>query len=1682
MNDLLLWRSLQGDDYSPDEIIPLLEELAGQELAERFPFLGLLDGALGHVNPRVRRAATAVLAGAAGFGSFQRIVRGLADNDQDVLLAAMESLRASAQADPARWIHALFHPQPAIREAALRGKPVTDTEWYHLYLLPDGSCGLESLRQLSGRSMPAAHLGTVVELCRREYMERPAARRLLAGVSVEQWKAAILKGTSPDTSEPEESPAGFDPLGDVFELWFDEGVEHEADDFTQECPSRAFFSRLTSVLYDLPRQRARIANLFISLAQRQGRWSEDAARLCAVFQPEFLLQAAVPPEVRRRAVRGLYEAADRCPKREETLVQQIIRSPLCRRPSGNFDLWVLGGLLYLLQSKPYEWLIECCGIGRLVSACLEDIEEAAPLFSLPDASPLGRRRLIEELFKVRAPEQCFFYALMVYIVPCDSYSFLEALTAPQAAEVLENLLRLWKRPEMALSERKIRVAAELLAARLSLDAFARFLPAWLAEPEAERFQLGVAVFGALATRTEGEQLAAMAAALENSLLRKFLLLVAWCPGFPYGKEIQLALALAAHEDAEVRSWTTTRCPTTAEPPKPKGLATGLLTLSDAAARRIATCYDVDLADAVSICRQGQWQGVAAALAARPLASPNIAVCAALLGCHDPIPEVEAQFSRFAADDPAFLALLDRMMVESWVGQRQLSLLGRAWLHRWESHSLAVAAEIVAKPAAVADILRLTRSMSHPLLRQQVWALLEQIVSIWRYRDKTQLAAICLQPLVDELLGELPGPCGDCAARILVQIGGTEPGGRLLREAESQLWTLLPDLSQEVRTLLLPWVDSKGMPAPAVQRRVRRRPAAELAREIAAQNDLDRLEALCREDHADAAGEAALRLVALGNEGTVRLAKVLGSDPAVPCAGLLAETVSLWPDGPPLEAVRELLRQDKLPPQVHFLAGAELVSRGEAAFLDGLLRVAAIENEGDAPSWFRPEDWQRLLTLGVPPRRLAMGLARSRHPHAYGPAVRYLTGLRGPDAEAAEALERFLECGTERMREVRLGAALWLHAHGNHSGFPLLLQAAACDEREVPGLLAGVSAELVAACVRSVLIVGPKHVEQKWLVARLDVPGTDAAARQAAWELLLADGSCAKVRDAVLAKVRHSPMRSWKLRRVAEDFLWGMQRGRELTGRLFSVEMIAGDQLGYTRLSGSKICVNPTPALRGEENGQEILRGLILHEIGHHKYHRGEPEAAVWQQAERQQLGGLLNLVADEHLERNLRGMDRDFGNKLKRLAAYAFQHASREIAVERLLACLRSRSFEVLSAVPLRAARNRGCVRVENGKVLAEAERAGLSFSRFMRALRMGLGNRYGDPKVAEALDLFRRQFRRCSMLELLEIAKELRRIFGSEAELLDWCGQDGALGIDPAELAAAGESITDAEIQSEIIRITKKPPRREGEDRRTPFGRVINVGPDEHFDPIHNIIRVAFDPARHAPYAAAVARHARQFRHYLQDLGIVLQVQTRRLQGRSIDRARIPDLMVRGDPRILRTRQRKSVTDLFLGVLVDCSGSMAYHEHIQTARLFGAMLAEASRGLRGVDLRLFGFTDSAIYDAGDADRPAMHALEAGGGNNDAGALWHAAQLALASRRAGRLLVMISDGLPTECSVAALRALVARLTRRMGICCAQLAVAPLEEVCFPHYVVLNPDDPDACVRRFGVEVARLVRAALHLKL
>jgi hypothetical protein len=1212
---------------------------------------------------------------------------------------------------------------------------------------------------------------------------------------------------------------------------------------------------------------------------------------------------------------------------------------------------------------------------------------------------------------------------------------------------------------------------------VAADGLEPFLKAWLALPEPHEIELGLLILAQVARQVGAPQIVLAALTLDLPLLRKFLRAVAWSAGFPHDKEKELALALAGHGDLNVRDWAEARLPASAVP-RPPALPPARkrpTRLTRAAVKAIAECDEYNLARELLPCLAEPVQGLCAALAGRPYPpGPRADVCTALLACHDPADEVAELFGRFGAADPAFLDRLEKMMVRTWRGTRDLPLLGHAWLYRWEEHCYAFGRGLGPLPDGLIAVLNEASLYLDTMLDRRVWDAAARLVALWRWHDKARFAEVCGEVVTSYLLSWLATGFGEPAARMLVTFheSGAAPG--LMEAVRREVLTQLPGLSEDVRAVLRWWVSASGLPMPPRSPRPAPGPKPEdLLAQIRACADVDRLAAWSAAPLPRVAEEAILRLAELGEPGAERLAGLLSGTLAPAALRTLAGTVSLWPDGPARRGLADFVRDPAAVAEARFLVGLELLALGERGLVPDILDAACHKG-----GWFTADDWNALVRGGVPERDLALRLAASPQPHAYGLAVRRLTeGESALDEHVRQALVAFLEAGTDRWHELRVQAALALHRAGDFTGFPLLVRPACTTNDYTPPLLGRAPAELVDETMTAVLTAGPGVADERRLPALLDPAPVDA--REDACTRLMAEGVQDAARAEAAGRLGPRLSRARKLRRVADAFAWGVRAGRELTGKLFAVQMISGQALGYTRFEEDRLYITPLPILRGERHARHIVEGLLLHEIGHHVYHRGPDKKPVWAEAEREQLHPLLNLVADEHLERNLRAQDEGYGDRLKKLAAYAFQHSVREVPVELLLGCLQGRAFPVLAATKLGVARRAGCVLVEGGRVLLEMEKAGLSFARFVRALRMGLGNRHRDLKVAEALALFRRRFRSSTMPELLDIARRLREIFGWETGILSAFAQDELLRSCEGDLAQHGEGISNDEVQSEVQRVLNPPPRQGGRGAGGPPGpRWINVNPNERFDLITQVVPVPFDPAQHAAYAQRVARHARRMRRYLERLGLAMEQERLRVRGRSFDRTRAAALVVRGDPRMLIARNLRVLTDLFLGVLIDCSGSMQSGNNIEKARLFGTLLAEAARGFRGIDLRLFGFTDKVIYDAGNARHCAVHALKADGGNNDAAALWYVAQLARASRRRAKLLVMVSDGLPTECSAAALKGLVARLSARWKMCCAQVAVQPLAEVCFPNYILLDEGDLDASVRKFGLVVARLVQKAM----
>jgi hypothetical protein len=1369
----------------------------------------------------------------------------------------------------------------------------------------------------------------------------------------------------------------------------------------------------------------------------------------------------------------VYDNGRRVPRANDDQVEALVNGDLVRPRKDALDVWALGAVLHFCRNNPYSVLWGFLDVDEVVAAFLRDMERSAPFLTLPDTSGKGRKWLMEKIAAVAPESSSELFALMVLAANADELDFLEAASPGTLLLCFEHLAsREALASEASLAKNKRERVAHILSERFVDRDVDRFIGVFLALSRPHESPLGLAILGVIAERESAETWVGRAIALPTPILRKLLAVLPYATSVPWGKELLLAHALVDHVSTAVSDWARSRIPRAGRAARPRAKDEVEL-LSGELERAIVDASEADLADALSPCLAAPHRGLTDALARRPMPTrPHVAALVALLGSHDEPRRIAEELERHGGGDDRVMASAAREAVATWCGSEGLAPIGDAFLYRFEPHTFRLSAAMRGHPLGVAGSLGELSRLPCRHVGRMAFAAVARFVSIYRWRDKPLLETMVDEALLDLASLHLDTDVGRHAAQILMafydaRLALPELGARRAHIAER-----IADFDDETRRVLDRWISSRGLPSPTGPRNVVRPPTdSELLMRIRTSSDRSELEAHCRADHPEIVHEATLRLIELGDEGVSCLVSLLLEEPRPIEWAAITDSIALWPPSAHLASLREAAERGA--PEVRFRIALGLLERGEGDQRDNL--VAAALTSTDTP-WFRIADWVR-AQRATDPRELSRALSASPHPHAYRPSVELLLDLETlVDADRA-ALRAFLSEGTERIGDLRRRAALTRLSDGDPIGYPIVVSELFRGEEVNVAALVSAAPELLFTVALAALFAGSKIADEKKVLPLLDHELTPLEIRDELLELLLTEAQNDGLRQAVVSRLARRPSRSRKLSAIAKTFAWGVRVGRELTGRVFRFHMIGGRGLGYTRLNDNRIHVSPLPLLRGDRHGREIVEALVLHEIGHHIYHRGEEEATVWGEAQKEGIHGLLNLVADEHLERNLRAMDAEYGNRLKRLIAYAFAHSARDLPASYLFDMLQSRAFAVLTRIRLGVARDPASVRIDNGSLLNEMEHAGLRFAKFVRALRMGLGRRHGDPLVDEALEMFDKAFRRGDMRSLLAIAYRLRDMFGAEVSIMECFGGYEAIGEDGSDRIIHGEGIEDHEVQREIERVLN-PRKREGPGIDVPGGKLIlNVNPDEHFDLITVVETVPYDPIRHREVGRTVARHARHMRKYLHDLGLSVVKRRMRVRGRRFDPTRTTAVVTRNDPRMLISRETQVTSDLFLGVIVDCSGSM-HGEMMERARAFGVLIADAAAGLAGIDVRIFGFTDRLIYDAGDARRPAVASLDAGGGNNDAAALHHVARVARASPRRAKLLVMISDGLPTECSVAALKALVVRLTRREGICCAQVAVRPLAEKCFPHYVEVLEDDLDIAVRRFGNIVAGLVKKAM----
>jgi hypothetical protein len=1668
INDVALFRALQSNSNAvpDDELVAALRELASRSLRRRLAWLGVVARTVRSSRPpAVRAAALEALIGARGLHARAAIEFALDDEDPAVRETAVRVLRLLGVAEPSRWLVAIVHRRDDVRALAASRPPPVGAELCELPLLAHEEWRATVAARFSawvkGAANPPAHgVPFVIDAAKRRWIERETAVEYISRIGADRlanWLANQPSRATPATlSAVDESSVEI--ADDLLELeWLSEPIDLDA------VPSTLWWKLLTSTSDGTLKQRLAVAAW--AVFKRHGYWSEGGFTAVCMFAPTTVKDIALSTHLLSCAFKTAVMSngemiSDLLAARDFDAHHRVNRWRV--EPLDESALVTLATSGFINGVTPIERIGALVGEGRLARAIEQHPEQGALLFCAPASSFEAQARLVAKISERSALR---VLATKILAIGGLTSSRLVDLVGPEIA--LEALIA------NGSSDRESRPSTDggtMLARRLgaaAIDAlFAlcvererppRQAVHWLAQAmDAQPADTLARVIAARATPLR-KALATLEALAHDASIRTAIDLARTAAADIADDSARVAVDHAASMPVETRL--------TPDPAVPKP--------DDAALDDLSNLDDETLQSSLDPFLRWPVRGVAAALENREFPTPNATVCAALLRADDPPNTVARVLQLYWPSNSDEIQQLDELAAAHFAQRDDLSLLANAWMFRWERHAFAFV-DAARRNGSIAQLLSTLDEWPEELAARAWAAATREIeISTTRPNDRS-FDASEWKPVVDLAVDEMTGDdlplVRDAAARLLVALSRSDKSRSLVDAVKPRAIAVRTQLPPARAALLGPWLDAR------VVKRVALSAEAKATRE--------RVKAL----RAQATAEDAARLLDAGTcEQRLLLVHALAMEPPSPARATIIRLCASW-TGALREALDEAL--GRLSVDVAVLIELARAGAGEREAVDRALERARADASTPQPTTLTSL-FGALAGRELEASLALLGAACEATAHwtlDYVVSHADFAGTSLASESAWATLTRTVEDSLLRIpasaEHLRRRVARWLWARGIDTGFVVLAQQAITDN--AADWLDTASIDHVLALVDAAIAAGPSVVDETAVIGLLRTPSLHPAIAAHAWSELLQGAAHNETRQAAINELNRTRVfrtaRALKLRAIARTFAWGAQIGIGLTGRVMSLQLARDQALGYTRLDEDRIFVSALPMLRGEKFGRAVVEGLILHEFGHHRYHRGVEQRAAWDEGAHEGIGPLLNLVADEHLERNLRALDAEYGDRLKKLTAYAFQHMDRPIAIATLFEVLRGSMLEVLSSATVRFALDAETVVVEHGRLLQALEKSGSSFARWVRALRMGLGDRHNDEKVSRALELFSGvSFRKSTMRELLEIARKVRAIFGDECRLLGVCSTHENVGQgEPGDADRAAEGISDEEIRREVDRIVN--PRKSEDDGMSaarPGGkRWINVTEETDFDLIHEVVRVRYEGTKHHALAKRVRRSAATLRRYLERLGLHLEPERLRLRGRRVDAPRTRALVTRGDPRVLIAREIQVQTDLFIGVVIDCSGSMSSGENMPRARLFGALIAEAARGMPSVDVRIFGFTDRVIYDAGDARCPAVHALEAGGGNNDAGALWHAANAARASRRRAKLLVMISDGLPTECSAASLKHLAQQLTRRHKMCCAQIAVQPLPEVLFPHYVECDGPDTDLAVRKFGRIVEGLVKRAM----
>jgi len=570
--------------------------------------------------------------------------------------------------------------------------------------------------------------------------------------------------------------------------------------------------------------------------------------------------------------------------------------------------------------------------------------------------------------------------------------------------------------------------------------------------------------------------------------------------------------------------------------------------------------------------------------------------------------------------------------------------------------------------------------------------------------------------------------------------------------------------------------------------------------------------------------------------------------------------------------------------------------------------------------------------------------------------------------------------------------------------------------------------------------------------------------------------------------------------------WGEAAGRAFLRTPTRVQGWLGGA-GRTRQQGRgeqgiTIDINFDPLLRASEHAVDVIRGVIVHELGHHKYDFRVPGfRAAAGVVKAKKAFRVFNVLLDERLERQLRRDRPEWAIYVDRMNAWLMQGEPMSLPLAVYADAVEDPNVDArIDAGELPGRRVGDVVRLGPWDALGVPGLVPPLHAFLLGVFVVRDPSQVADPQARAALELLPKDLAATRHGPLAALSVQITDLLdchdGGEEQDARWRELVGRHGGMLGELAAVLDRNADVHTLANWASGDRTgedggwepgPPLREADVTVTRSkklqrgsGRMgtalqINVSEELDFEELEERWLDEVDASRTVALRREVRPQVRRLRAHFERLGTALVETPASRRGRRLDLAQVRDFAATRRPNVLVNVEERVRPDAYVGLVIDRSGSMSVGERMPLARRFAMLLADSAGGLPGIEGHVSAFDHRFFHRLGDFRRNTIAALEPGGGNNDAGGLQAAANLALASRKSNRLLIMISDGLPTECSVDSLRQLVRRLRTDHDVRCAQVAVAPLQEVCFPEFLDVSSVPPAEAIRRFGRLLERLTR-------